>query len=164
MARHLLATRKQKPGESLDQFLNELKILEKDCDFVAVSAEQYRSEMIREPFINGLTSNQLRQRLLENKSVDLSTAYDQARSLDVAQQSSSVFLNSEGANFSLTAPIVAKPIDSLKQEGKHSAATRKGDPSQCWFCGYSRHPRTHCLARKAVCHKCQKNRAFWKTM
>ncbi|CAJ1099294.1 E3 ubiquitin-protein ligase MIB2-like [Octopus vulgaris] len=37
MARHLLATRKQKLGESLDQFLNELKILAKDCDFVAVN-------------------------------------------------------------------------------------------------------------------------------
>ncbi|CAI9718276.1 Hypothetical predicted protein [Octopus vulgaris] len=78
MARHLLATRKQKAGESLDQFLNNLKILAKDCDFVAVSAEQYPSEMIRDAFINGLTSNQIRQRLLENKSVDLST-------FDVAQ-------------------------------------------------------------------------------
>ncbi|CAJ1099219.1 Hypothetical predicted protein [Octopus vulgaris] len=147
MARHLLATRKQKLGESLDQFLNELKILAKDCDFVAVSAEQYRSEMIRDVFINGLTSNQIRQRLLENKSVDLSTAYDQARSLDVAQHSSCVVLNSEGAKFSPTASIVAKPIDSPKQGG---------DPCQCWLCGYSRHPRTHCSAWKAVCHKCPK--------
>ncbi|CAI9729601.1 Hypothetical predicted protein [Octopus vulgaris] len=133
MAHHLSATRKQKPGESLDQFLSELKILAKDCDFVAVSAEQYWSEMIRDAFINGLTLNQIQQRPLENKSVNLSTAYDQARSLDVAQQSSSVFLNSECANFSPTAPIVAKPVDSPKQEGKHSAMTRKGDPSQCWF-------------------------------
>ncbi|XP_014782115.1 uncharacterized protein LOC106877681 [Octopus bimaculoides] len=59
MARRLLATRKQKPGESVDQFLNKLKILAKDCDFVAVSAEQYRSEMIRDAFINGLTLNQI---------------------------------------------------------------------------------------------------------
>lgn len=40
MSYSLLATRKQKPEESLDQYLNELKILAKDCDIVALIAEQ----------------------------------------------------------------------------------------------------------------------------
>ena len=39
LARHILSTRKQKAGESLDQFLNELRTLAKDCDFKTVSAE-----------------------------------------------------------------------------------------------------------------------------
>ena len=47
--------------------------------------------MIRNVFINGLQSNHIRQRLLENKTLDLQTAFDQARSLDVAQQSSNMF-------------------------------------------------------------------------
>ena len=80
-----------KAGKSLDQFLNELKTLATDCDFKTVSAEQYKSEMIRNVFINGLQSNHIRQRLLENKTFDLQTAFDQARSLDVAQQSSTMF-------------------------------------------------------------------------
>ncbi|XP_029643460.1 uncharacterized protein LOC115217881 [Octopus sinensis] len=120
---------KDKPGESLEQYLNELKILAKDCDFIAVNAEQHRYEIIQDAFINGLISNQIRQRLLENKSVDLSTAYDQARSLDVAQQGSSVFSNSECPYFSLTAHTGVKPIDSSKPEEKHSAAIQKGKPS-----------------------------------
>ena len=41
-----------KAGKSLDQFLNELKTLATDCDFKTVSAEQYKSEMIRNVFIN----------------------------------------------------------------------------------------------------------------
>ena len=32
-ARHLLATRRQQAGESLEEFLNVLKLLSKDCDF-----------------------------------------------------------------------------------------------------------------------------------
>ena len=63
-ARHDLATRKQQPGESLDEFLEELKILSKHCGFDTVTSESYRSEMIRDSFINGLTSNHIRQRLL----------------------------------------------------------------------------------------------------
>lgn len=59
-ARHQLATRKQKAGESLDEYLEELKKLSKHCEFVTVTAETYRSEMIRDSFINGLSSNYIR--------------------------------------------------------------------------------------------------------
>ena len=85
-ARHLLATRKQKAGETLEEFLQSLRQSAKDCNFVAVTAESYRDESIRDAFINGLSSNNIRQRLLENKTLDLKTAYDQARSLDIAQK------------------------------------------------------------------------------
>ena len=54
---HELATRQQKAGESLDEFLEELKKLRKHCNYSAVTAEVYRSEMIRESFVNGITSN-----------------------------------------------------------------------------------------------------------
>eukprot|EP00795_Rhopilema_esculentum_P001722 gene1722-16205_t len=87
-ARHELATRKQKPGESLDEFLEELKKLSKHCDFTAVSAETYRSAMIRDSFINGLTSNYIRQRLLENFELSLDRAYEIARTLHTAQKNS----------------------------------------------------------------------------
>ena len=87
-ARHLLATRRQQAGESLDEFLNVLKGLSKDCNFKAVSAETYQKEMIRDAFINGLLSQHIRQRLLENTILDLDAAYRQARSLKSAQRNS----------------------------------------------------------------------------
>ena len=45
-ARHLLATRRQQSGESLDEFLLELRKLSKDCNLKAVSAEQYKEELV----------------------------------------------------------------------------------------------------------------------
>ena len=81
--RHQLATRKQKPGESLDEFLEELKKLSKNCNFFAVSAEVYRSEMIRDSFINGFSSSYIRQRLLESAKLTLQQAHDKARTLDL---------------------------------------------------------------------------------
>ena len=57
--RHMLATRKQKPGESFDTSLA------KDCNFKAVTADVYQSESIRDAFIAGTTSSTVRQRLLE---------------------------------------------------------------------------------------------------
>ena len=65
-ARHLLATRKQQPNETLDEFLESVKILSRD--FKNVDAVIYRDECIRDSFMSGIASNAIRQRLLENTS------------------------------------------------------------------------------------------------
>jgi len=90
-ARHMLASRKQEVGESIDAFLLELKKLAKVCNFKAVSAEEHRDNYIRDAFINGIQSTYIRQRLLENVYLDLSAAYDQARALALAQQHSASY-------------------------------------------------------------------------
>ena len=56
-ARHLLATRKQKSGETIDEYLQALKELSKDCNFTAVDATTYQNEAVRDSFINELLSN-----------------------------------------------------------------------------------------------------------
>ena len=85
-ARYLLATRKQQNGETLDEYLNKLKLLSKDCEFQAVTADVYQKEMIRDSFINGLQFPYIRQRLLENTTLNLDDAFSQARSLESAQK------------------------------------------------------------------------------
>ena len=72
-----------------------VETLSKDCNYTAVSADVYRDEAIRDAFINGMLSNYIRQRLLENKDLDLTQIYNQARSLDSAQkQADSYFKDS----------------------------------------------------------------------
>ena len=43
-ARHLLATAKQQSGQTLDEFLLSLQKLARDCNFRAVSGDQYEKE------------------------------------------------------------------------------------------------------------------------
>ena len=54
--------------------------------------------MIRDAFINGLHTNIIRQYLLENKVLGLSSAFDQARSLDAAQKNSLIHFNKKLKN------------------------------------------------------------------
>ena len=84
-ARHRLATRRQQEGETLDDFLRALRVLSRDCNFKAVTAAEHCEQSIRDAFINGLRSPSIRQRLLENKSLDLTVMFDQARVLESAQ-------------------------------------------------------------------------------
>ena len=63
----------------LDEDLQVLKTLSKDCNYQFVTAVQNRDNAIRDAFIAGLQSSHIRQRLLENKTLDLETMFDQAR-------------------------------------------------------------------------------------
>lgn len=56
-AHHLLTTRRQTATEILDEFLQALKTLSKDCNFKNVTAAQYCEESIRDAFIAGLQSS-----------------------------------------------------------------------------------------------------------
>ena len=56
LARHQLSTCRWTLDESLDEFLWELYKLSKNCVFKGVTAEQYREELVRDAFINGLIS------------------------------------------------------------------------------------------------------------
>ncbi|KAI5721077.1 hypothetical protein M8J77_015726 [Diaphorina citri] len=78
-ARHCLATRQQNTGETVDQYLQVLKHISKDCKFEPVTAQLYKEEYIRDAFISGLSSARIRQRLLENTTLTLDEAFNQAR-------------------------------------------------------------------------------------
>ena len=56
-------TCKQQQAQSLDDYLQKLKQLAKDCNYRSVSADVCRSEAIRDAFISGLLSTSIRSRL-----------------------------------------------------------------------------------------------------
>lgn len=163
-ARHLLSSRRQQTGESLDEFLQALKHLSKDCNFMAVSAVIYKEQAIRDAFISGLISHPIRQRLLENKTLDLSTAFDQARSLDQAQKNSNYYSVNPSTSAALHEQMTE--VDSekkLETFGENVPVSAAGiNRSKCFFCGNNRHPRANCPARDVTCNKCSKRGHFAK--
>jgi hypothetical protein len=144
-ARHLLAKRRQTTNEKRDGYLQVLKTLSKDCNFKNATAVQYRHESIRDAFITGLLSNSIRQRLLENKTLDLKTMFDQARSLESAMKSSESYTDSQ-VSFNAAVPSSPPATPPLDNQ----------------YCGNNRHPRSKCPARDAICMKCQKKGHFAK--
>ena len=145
-ARHMLATRKQLEGESFDSYLTSLRSLAKDCDFKQVTAAVYQQESIRDSFISGTRSQTVRQRLLEQKDLNLDTMIDIARSLESAE------IQSESFNSS-TPP--------------HSAAIKKStafksEDKNCWNCGKPKHPKSACKAKDEVCNYCKRIGHFEK--
>ena len=90
-ARYMLKCCKQQMGEPLDSFFQNLKKLSLDCDFKAVTDVVHRNEAVRDAFIAGIVSNNIRQRLLEERNQDLQAIFDKARSLEIAHKNSELF-------------------------------------------------------------------------
>ena len=172
-ARHLLATRRQKEGESLDSFLQALKDLSRDCNFEAVTAAQHRDEYIRDSFITGIRCNQIRQRLLENLELNLDNMFAQARSLDSAQRSNASYqtpafgINAVSENLdvhTVSSPQQAfnyqqqyQPTTPTNQPSSAAASRRPGNYQRCNCCGYHTHDprdRSRCPAKDETCRKC----------
>ena len=63
--------RKQKPDTSVEEFLQGLYQLDKDCDFRDVTVAKYKQDLIRDATISELMSRHIRQRLIENNQLTL---------------------------------------------------------------------------------------------
>ena len=87
-ARHCLAYRTQKDGESIEQYILTLETLAKECNFKKVEAIEHQEQCIRTAFIGGLKNCQIRQRLLEETKL-LKDTVKSALTLEQA------FVNSE---------------------------------------------------------------------
>ena len=156
-ARHKLSTRKQQNGETLDSFMQALQSLSKDCQFRAVSANEYREEAVRDAFINGLHDSEIRQRLLENRTLDLETAFGQARAMDLARQNSEFYQSTSKSTSMHFNAAEIKETDQFKGLDKHElAVTSPSKARKCYFCGSQFHIRAKCPAKEAVCHLCKK--------
>ncbi|XP_054712929.1 uncharacterized protein LOC129222440 [Uloborus diversus] len=170
-ARHRLATRRQLAGESIDQYLSALKQLSKDCNFEAVTADQNKNDYIRDSFIAGLNNSQIRQRLLENISISLEGAYNQARSLELAKVQADNYSDADySTTFNQNAACQSSSVDgsATNRHDKMNEAfdtltttaasiSKKG---QCYFCGGNRHSRNLCPAKNALCKLCSKRGHF----
>jgi len=156
-ARHLLSCCKQEPGQSLDQYLQKLKTLAKDCNFQAVTAQVHKNEAIRDAFISGLISPHIRQRLLEKSKLDLDTAYEDARTLDMAEKQSLSYRSDL-----VTASVVETHPDEDAANSFDGTVAAGYTEEKCFFCGYKKHPRSKCPAREATCKKCGKLGHFAK--
>ena len=152
-ARYLLATRSQETEESLELYLQNLKILSCDCD---LTASQARDITIRDAF-SGVRSNQIRQRILENKDLDLATTYEQALMLDMAQKQPDLYLQPDFSGATIPAQPHSQqihisnsqpcnPQDKDSSNTIEQPVTLAAAEIKCYFCGLCKHACSSCTA------------------
>ena len=149
--RHRLNTSRQNEYESLEDFLQRLKILSNDCNFVDVTASQCKEAAIRDTFTTGLGSPSIRQRLLEDKKLRLNHVFNKARSLHEAQKNAESYEVRHAERIA----TVSFGNTEINQPQKENEKRRSGFASfkyqSCKICSGSWHKRADCPANQRLC-------------
>ena len=115
---------------------------------------EYRDESIRHSFINGLQSNYIRQRLFEVKELDLKTAIERARAMEISHNQAGSYVEHGVTTHALAMPPPEpSSVEALLSDSVVVAAIKQ----KCFLCSFDRHPRSKCPARDAKYNSCSKN-------
>ena len=127
--RFIFHQRVQKPGESINQFMMELRRIARTCDF-----GQFLQEALRDRLVCGLYNSSIQKRLLSEKDLTLQRAIDIAAAAEMA---------------------VLQPSDqiTLQREPEVLAVQQV-----CKGCGKPGHTQGVCRFRLRVCFRCGKKR------
>ena len=158
---HLLSIRSQQPGETINEYFDSLHQLAKECEFQAVDADTHKQIMIRDAFIKGLESANIRQRLLEHDDITLQRSFDLALLLDQAREHSS-HLHQDNKLASLHEVndeeiLIENPS---KETAVINGTYRTKFKKNCFFCKGAYHEREKCPAKDLECFNCGKKGHF----
>ena len=151
---------KQKPNQSLDDFVTKLRKLSKTCEFPNTDAE------ILFQVIQHCHSSRLRKRALREPDKSLPEILALGRSLELADQQAAAIedesINAIERNKSWKTTTKTKP-EIQPPKDKNPAANRLKHPTSqkiCQNCGGQYPHDTICPAKGKICHYCKKPNHF----
>ena len=126
--RYRFYSRKQNAGESIAEYIAELKRLSTHCEF-----EGFLEQALRDRLVCGMKNDNIRKHLLTKRELTFAKAQELSLSLEAAENQAQELKGAE--------PIVHRVESS---------------PPKCYRCGGTNHKESNCKFKQAVCHKCKK--------
>lgn len=164
--RYKLRKRHQRPGESIQAFVADLRDLARHCDYGAL-----QDEMIRDQMIEGTSCEKTREKLLmEPDHLSLADAIKTALQVESALEYSSLLNTTESACKQLTSTHHVTPesfaaagtdiamLQKVRQRPQVRQRSQVGARSNCANCGSFSHVTraSDCPARGQTCRNCGK--------
>uniref|UniRef100_UPI00358F985C uncharacterized protein n=1 Tax=Myxine glutinosa TaxID=7769 RepID=UPI00358F985C len=176
-ARYLLLTRRQQPNEAMDHYAQELRQLLLDSIKEPRTPAQAQDDLLLDAFIAGVSSQELRLKLLEKTDLTFATALEQGKVYTEARMQSNTY---DRTRLLAGTTLHARPESATAEDADLLAELRDApeeDPvltaaatarpkalrgAACFFCGGPRHARPVCPARDAICHLCSQKGHYAK--
>ena len=140
-------TRRQRPGESIAEYVAVLRKAAEYCSF-----GDTLSEMLRDRLVCGITDTTVQKRLLAEKELTLDRAVSLAQSVEIAEKGARDLQSSTGS---------ANEVHKLSHKATTSGNERKSTHDKdkkipvCYRCG-GKHFATKCRFISEECHLCGK--------
>ena len=156
-ARYKFHERMQGESESFDQFVTELKLLVKDCNY------DKSDEMVRDRIVFATNSGIVREKLLcYGPDLTLEKTIDIARSHEVSQQQLKTMDSAAagGANQSVHAVSRRSFRPDQARYGRKNVNKSDVMPEECGACGREHSRAEECPAKGRQCNNCNKFNHF----
>lgn len=141
--RYVFNCRKQKCGETIDDYVTDLKTLSQNCEY-----GQIKDSLIRDNLILGINNNHLRENMLRDPDLTLEKTIQMAKASERAKLESQKISND------------VEPIEDVNQVKDNRRRTQF---SQCKFCGRNhKFDRKLCPAYTKTCNNCGGSNHFAK--
>ncbi|XP_055872154.1 uncharacterized protein LOC129923716 [Biomphalaria glabrata] len=137
--RHVFFQRSQHEGESFDNFVTDIKLKAKTCEF-----DLLKDSLIKDRIVGGIRNENTRARLLREPDLDLNKAENICRAAEETEWQLKLMNEESGVH------VVNSATNRFKRT--------KGNVS-CSYCGKEHRPR-QCPAYGETCHKCHKKGHF----
>ena len=153
-----LNRRRKNPGESVDNFIQDLYHLAENCEYGTL-----KDELIRDGIIVGVLDDTLSDRLQAKSDLTLADAARMSRQAEARKQNRTVV---RGVETQHEVDYVSQPRSHNKQQATNNQPVHpeKKESSKnerpCFWCGFQHHDRKYCPARDTICSNCNKKGHF----
>ena len=135
--------RGQAVGESIAEYLAELRRLATHCEFA-----DFLDQALRDPLVCGLHSQNVQKRLLSEAKLTLTKAMELVQAMEAAERNAQGLKETEAA---------VKKLSSSTFKDKGDTSSRQQTQSgPCYRCGQTNHDAGKCRFIEAICHACGK--------
>ena len=145
--RHVFNTRNQQLGETIDQYVTDLRTKARSCEF-----GKLRDSLIRDRIICGIICDKTRGILLREGDITLQ------RTVEICRANEAVTSQLKAISHATTTDVTTEAeIHPIR-----STAKKQIDKPACNRCGYRHTPNQTCPAYGAECRKCGRKNHFAK--
>ena len=145
--------RDRKHGESVSDYVAELRRLSERCGFAAEL-----NTYLRDRFVCGLSSETIQQKLLTMKDLTLEKALQVARSFETASRDAKLIHGGGSAGSTAVNQVQSHDDENVHrlQQNYQRRPPGKIDTRECYRCGEQGHLANTCPFSKSKCHGCGK--------
>lgn len=152
MESHKFHSLRQKEGQTIADFVTELREQAAKCEFTCQCKKSYMDREIRDRLITGVADVKLRNRLLDQKDVTLVSVLQMCQNYEATREGSK--------------ELDKSVVSCVQTEETKEVCTVSGQERRCFSCGFAPFNNAHkelCPAKNIICRGCNEKGHYQRT-